>query len=275
MAGSVLKTFGGILLALGIVALLVGLAAAGWGWYGESQNRGPFGVGSDPDRSKANEALLVYGGLGAGAGLLVLLVGIVLLASGAGRANRALVRAVRDGPAGASSGVAAPAAASRKRGALWLGVGVAAALLLAVGLVLAGNVDLGGTTGQRGAGGQPQPAFSTTLHGTVSSGPTVAGGSQLLGDGTPPEPFQVPTEAHRLHIKATWTPGPTCCKTLQLHLERRDGAAWVEVDDHAGAPGFSYNVTLGAPGEYRFRVFPGEDGISAGQEFQVEVVGWP
>src|SRR5688572_28458866 len=76
--GAVAKTFGVLLILLGVVLLVGGIAAAAYSATDEQDNQGQ--LLQDGDRSDQNAGLLVYGLAGAGLGLILLILGIVLVA---------------------------------------------------------------------------------------------------------------------------------------------------------------------------------------------------
>jgi hypothetical protein len=85
MAGAIFKGIGTLFVIVGILLLLAGGAAAGFSLYDQQQNEKQFI--SDPDRTDLNQMLLLNGGIGAGAGLLILIVGLVLTSIGGAQAD--------------------------------------------------------------------------------------------------------------------------------------------------------------------------------------------
>lgn len=130
MAGAVSKTFGSILTVLGGLALVLGLAAVGWGVTAiESESQRTF---PDGERMDAALAVFVAGLVGVGLGYLLLLVGIPLLAWGMAR--------VRDPATGEV--VTTPGGALKAWGVTFLLLGVVALLAGIVAFAFgAGVVD--------------------------------------------------------------------------------------------------------------------------------------
>ncbi len=115
MAGNILKTLGAILLVVGILAVLAGAAAAGYGYMQErdNQEKGLFGSGRESEQNKE----MVQAGIMAGAaGLVVVLISIVLLVTGGARSQSALRREIRTVAGAAAAGAAAGAASGAAGG---------------------------------------------------------------------------------------------------------------------------------------------------------------
>src|SRR5688500_5462419 len=78
--GAVAKVFGVLLILCGILLLAGGIAAAAFSATDEQDTQGQ--LLQDGDRSDQNADVFVYGLAGAGLGLVLLVVGIVLVAIG-------------------------------------------------------------------------------------------------------------------------------------------------------------------------------------------------
>lgn len=96
MAGGVLKLLGTVVLVLGVVVLVGGIAAVGYGFFDEQGNDPSLLSGRDADRSDQNQAIVLGGGMAAGAGTLLLLIGITLLVTGSWLTGRELRREIRE-----------------------------------------------------------------------------------------------------------------------------------------------------------------------------------
>lgn len=263
--GAVRATFGSLTLVIGILLLLAGLGAAGYGYLDEQQHKedaGPFGVARDPDRADLNEALLVGGGVAALLGLVLLVVGIVVVSTG--RAAAAVA---------STSGEASPPTSRDPRR-----VGIAVAAVGALVLVaFLGLLALGGGGGQDGLFARdPENAMleEARVDGSVGTTFTVMGGSQMPASSASSEPVPVPAGAARAEVQVTWTAASGGTERLQVTVQVASGDGWTDVETLTGPSSLWINATLDGAPELRLRVFPGEDGAVAGQDYSARIRFW-
>jgi hypothetical protein len=276
VAGGLLKGFGGVALALGILLALGAVVVAAFALLDQKDNQdhsGPFGVAEDRDRSDRDQALLVAAGIGGAAGVVLVLLGTVLLSAGGARGRRSLERAVGGGGQAAPMAPQAPPPHRSKALAL---VGAAVAVAVVVLLVLVNAASPSGMGGLRSAPPASEALGTVRLHGSTSAGVTVLGASRGAGNGDSQKEFGASAGTGRVQVVASWEPATGGSPRLQVHLERLEGQEWVPVADGTGAPGFSFNAT-GANldgAQLRARVFPADDGATWGQEFTLDVLFW-
>lgn len=249
MTGGFLSVGGLVAVILGVLALLAGLATAGHGFVDENRNHGA--LLSDPERSSMNEDLMEYGLLGAGSGLLLLTVGIVLAIAGS---------ATRSTPD-----------ASRGRG-FWVAGGLG--IVLALALMVSGFVGDGPEFASFGAegrtvlldeavfGGQVRNAYSTP----VQSGTTDSSQST--------QTFQAPAGATYMEMDASWTPQDMGARDLRIIIEIQEDGAWRE----RGRVGGQGPLSLDLQGPdldgatMRYRVFADNDvSIVLEQDFRLSL----
>jgi hypothetical protein len=286
MAGSVLKGFGGTLLAFGILLLLAAAGAAAFALVdqnGNEQQSGPLGVAEDRDRSDRNGQLLVAAGVAGAAGLLLLLVGIVLLVSGGARSRSSLERVigqVQPAPAATPATSSAPAPASSGASAKpWV---LGALVLFAIIILLAvGAARMGGSGGFLGGGNSSTDAQRDSLgnlhlEGSTSASLTVLGNTQGAGNGQSSKEFDAPVGTHRLEVAVSWQPAAQGAQHLQVYIERLQGSEWVKVGNQSGEPGFTFSAAdpLLDGARLRFRAFQADDGASMGQPFALDLGFW-
>ncbi|MEA3189969.1 MAG: hypothetical protein QOD77_551 [Thermoplasmata archaeon] len=277
MAGGVLKTFGGIFLVLGCVLVLGGLAAAATGYVQESDNRdkGPFYDGQEGD---INQQMVLYGLIGAGAGLLLAIVAAVLLAGGGARGRRALERSIaaRGAPAETATGAAPARTASRKavvppppppskngKGAIIAVVAMVALFGVVALLVAGGFKDIVAPGSSRDAD-TPAETYRASFNGTLAGTAFGIGflpASDRLGE------FVAPQDSAQCTLTLGWTPAPGGAETLQLWLGR-DGK---EIANATGGPDLQLQAAV-LPGLHDWQVGPGSGDLVAQQEFTLLVV---
>lgn len=300
VAGGVLKGFGVVFIVLGSLGILVGLLAAVLGAYvyNEEEGRGFF---ADRDKAEGG-AILGIGGLAlAGAGLVVLLLGILLYAIGASMARRELMQTLAQRqdagawtpappptPTPAGGGLPPPApgasvapppttpgtpAAARpappERGTspwgILAGVGGAALLVLLLLLLF----QPGGPLAAPGADDPDRDPQVEVYTGNVQGVRTpLTGGVNSQGQThvLSPRPDLAPA---LLRGALNWTAGPGSPTGLTLILEARESGEWVEKARGEGGPGLTVETpALGLEGDVRARIFIGGTGAGS-QDYEL------
>lgn len=279
MAGGALKGFGGTFLTFGILLLLAGAAAAGFAYMDQADHEdesGPLGVGEDQDRSDRNEILLVGGAAAAGIGVILLILGVILLASGGTRARQAELRALTAPRTAAQDAIAQPPAKPEAEGGrkavavivAVVGILVASVLVLA----LVGGDTAGSMLGLDGADDdEPESGLlgQQAASGRMAETVTVLGNSQSMDSSA--VALTVPSQTGRVHVQVNWTAAPGGVDRLEVQLEVEENGAWVIVKEESGPSGVVVDATDErlATSAVRVRVFPGEDGASTGQDFEL------
>lgn len=299
MAGGLLKTFGGILLALGIVVAVAGAAAAIVGYSQERDNR-ERGIFYDRSGSDENQQVMAAGLVALGIGIVAILLSIVFLVAGGARANNAIRRDIRQvassvaTPAAAATGAAtsgkpssaamAPARRGRAtrpaagNGGVRAGVvaGVVALIALLVLTAFAINqgaipgMDNGGTSAARDAQPLDEKAFDGSIEATFMQG---SGSTATLGSDNS-YAYTAPAGAARLVLNLTWSVPPAGgVDTLYLDVQDAAGETLVSAE---GRGGLLLTITdpaiLAQPLE--IHVYPRGDGFVVQQEFHLQVTAW-
>lgn len=268
MAGGVTKGFGITFLILGLILIIGGIAAAGFGFsIGQrEEERGLFG---DPEQQDLASALLTGGAIAGGVGVALLVVGGILAAIGGGMAQRELLRAMR------GSGTADRAPATRRTG--WIVAGaIVGILLLAVGVyALRGGSDGGALSAFSAPAHEPADTIvaNKTYEGYVQGvrAPILGG----LNTGNADAVHELSLTPGILTLVGTlhWTAdAPTSASTLVLILEANNAGAWEEIGRGEGGPGLAVEVpATSLPETVRARVFVGGSG-AADQEYTLDLV---
>jgi hypothetical protein len=283
MAGGILKGIGIPLLAIGILLLVAGLGAAGYGAYLMQENK-EDGLLADPEQEDASQAALFAGGGGFLAGLAFLIVGLVLNSAGNARRHRELVglaSAARPGPPGQPAdpslpaGRTAPGPGRRKGWPIVAGVVVLALLAMVGAAALAGLDGFEASSGGPFGGAHDQPFEPLDFDGVVRESFT----APMLGSYTTDasgsiQEFEAPAAAHSLRTLLQWSPTDGGTGRLLIILEDEQDGTWTEM---ARLDGPSPEVTLSVPldgegGRMRYRVFAADDVAAVvEQPFQVHV----
>lgn len=269
MAGGVLKGFGITLLVLGILLMVAGLASAAYGAYTLSENDDRLIRSSDAQET--GETLLIAGGLGFAAGLVLLIVGLVLNAAGNGRRQRELLQAVAARPAASAqappAAKAAPASAPSKKGAL-LGVASLAVVTLAVfALVALGD-------GTRAVGlGSTEPTYQPLdFDGSVVQAFSLPiAGSATADDAQSQRQFDTPDGARSMQVELSWDAADAGADALRIIVESPAGSGWTELGRAAGGSPVLLDLPLDGASHLRYRVFPDGDAAVVEQPFHVQV----
>lgn len=272
MAGGFLRSFGGIFLTLGIAFMVLGLGVAAYGFFDDRAHRdesGPLGAGYGGDRYETNQWLMRGGLMGAGAGLLLTVIGIVGLSSGSARARvqMATARPTRDADHPSSS-------RKRQTAAILVVLVLVAGVVAFVLLRSTGDSrDEPGLTEEQLSGSVP--LATGDVAGRAPSGVTVTGGTQGLGDSETTPPFELPAAAVRIEANVTWQAGSVCCATLQVYVEQEQAGTWTRIADATGSSGMRLSTPIDPTlGPVRFSGFPAADGLSNGQDFVVTYSIW-
>ncbi len=266
--GAVAKTFGVLLLIVGILLLLGGAGAAAYSYLDEEDNQDQFL--RDGDRSDQNELVMLYGAIGAGAGLVLLIVGAVLLSVG----GKVVVMA------GGTPSKAKPATRpeGRRKATISVLAVVGAALVLAAIFAILAQGD----ESERGAFFRVLPGSdeggilgSDTFNGTVEGGAsTFLTGS--VANGNNDHDLSAPAGTGWMSIAVEWTPETAGSERLVVIVSLPDGT---EITRQAGTPGFTFEVTDAqvalSGAELHYRVFPADDaGVVASQAFTIRTEFW-
>lgn len=290
MAGGFLKTVGVISLFLGGVLLLSGLGAAGYGFYDQEQHKdaasGSLTRGEDTDRTERNELLLMGGAVGAGVGLLALLLGIVFVMFGGGRAAGARHREILEassahGGSGAADDAVANTAESDPRQSR---VRRFAPIIGAVGVLLFGvivvltvigfqSIDGLQATDRDGGTGSLQVIDTESYDQTIPATVTVQGSSTTSESST--HEFSAAEDTDVIETNVTWEPAQTGSESIHFSLEIDIDGTWTEVASDTGDSALVFTVDdddmefdfSGA--SLRFRAFPGDDGVNEAQDYNV------
>lgn len=292
MAGGALKTIGVLALLLGVLLLLGGLGAAGYGYYDQEQHAedaGPLGVAEDSDRTQQNEMLLAGGAVAAGVGLILLITGVILMASGRTRATHAMNRELVAAASGSGAGATADAAdATPPAAAVATGddptrvrrltiLAIVGVLLFATTVVFAvvGPGSIGGLQGSS----QAQRSDGLTVIGAETYDRTIPATATVLGSSRTPEStshaFTAKPGTDVLEANVTWEPAETGSASIQFSLEIDIDGAWVEVASKTGSSPIVLRVDDAdkewdlSGASMRFRAFPGKDGLNEAQDYTV------
>lgn len=301
MAGGILKGFGITFLVLGLLALLVGLGAAAYGYSQEQDNR-EQGLFRNGNESRNNEATIQAGATAAAAGLVMTLLGIILAVTGGSMSRRELARTIAGSVAAAHAGssrtvatTAAPtdatkakpkpaeparvvppadmAAARRSNGktvAVVLGIFCA---VIAVAWAFAATGGFGdiltpdgskGSNASRGA----QLTFNETRQGMVQGGSL--NGMAVNAAGENAGDFTVPAMSASCRLVLSWPAGVAAPPTLALEVRQGDEL----VASGAGASGFAVDLREAAMVgvTFRYAVFPeGDAALVAPQDFDLHI----
>lgn len=268
MAGALRVTFGTMTVILGVLLLLAGLAAAGYGYLDEMEHKeesGPLGVAHDDERSELNQGLMVGGGVAATLGLVLLVVGIVVTASGKPKVE----------VAGAAAAKPEKAVANRPVSVVWV-VAIVGGLLL---VLLAGALLVPGGAGDNGNGlfsGKPEQRMlgEDQISGSVGATFTILGGSQMPASSASSEAVPVPAGTARAEVEVSWVQVDGGAEQLQVTVQVLDGDEWVDAAERTGPSGMLFDVLIDAPTELRLRVFPGEDGVVRQQDYTADIRFW-
>lgn len=290
MAGAVGKTVGVLLLVLGVVALLAGLGAAGYAYTDQAENEDQ--VFADPDRTDLNQQLMVGGTVAAGAGLVLLVVGLVAMTVGKDRTvvvqTGGEAAAGGSAPASAVTGgqneapapkqAAQPGGPANGQGKPMAVVGAIVVILLLAGAVV-GLVAVGTGDGDSGLFSRDQgPVLlaDESLNGTAR-GTGMAGLGYLNPD--PQEEgvqdFVVHEAARRVVVNVSWQPADgTGASELYVMLERQTGSGWQELGTRSASSPivFEQSDPSLAGATLRVRVFA--EGYALEQPFSVHVGSW-
>lgn len=255
MIGGTLKVAGLLLIVVGVLGILAGLAGAAYGYIDEDDNQ--EGLLSDPERSDQNEALMTYGLVSAGIGLVMLVVGIILAVAG-GSVSRAGDRGAATGPKRAWLGafVILLVVAGVAAGVAW--TGDRSALVSPPG----GDADQSRLLDESAFSGIVQHAFATPIEsGTIDASQST-------------QTFVAPAGTQRIEVNTTWTPQQGGASELRMILEIQEGDAWRELDRAGGQSALVFE--LKGPeldgATLRYRVFADADAaVVLEQEFGVEV----
>lgn len=195
VGGRSAQILGWVAVVVGILLVVGALAAVGYVYVDEQDNRGN-GPLADPERSNANEDVARGAVVAAGSGVLFLLVGGLVAFTG-GRLARPSQR-IRISPAAAKS----------------TGAGAAVfALVLLLAVLVAQQGISAGTS-------DPAPAFSPQdLDGTILAVPPGSAATLAL---------EVPAGAEFASATVTWTSPPSGPTQLAVALVASDGTVLVE-----------------------------------------------
>lgn len=262
---------------LGVLGLIAGLAAAGWGVYDQSENHRQ--LFQDRDREQSDQAAMIAGAVTAALGLILFLAGLITLL--ASRSKPVVVVANAPAPATEAAG-AKPAAPRRtttapepmdrdRRNAVVAGtIAVVLVALLLAGLFMAGTGG-GGNFFHGSADPSPHTVMDEWHNGTVQTGaaglpgvPPVDLGSDAAGD------FATPKDAASCTLTLDWTK-PSGGGADKLHLlVARDGQT---VAEDTQGPGFSLPLQGAgvAAAQYHFTVSSGDGAGVVSQPFQLHV----
>ncbi len=279
MAGAVAKTFGVLLLLIGVTLLLGGIGAAVYAQMDEQEHKeeqGPFGMGRDEEREQINQALLTGGIVAASLGFLLVVVGIVLMLV-RGRESQGQQQIVTAGGAATSTSLAA--GAGRDDGEIRPEPGRAKlAAGIIVGVVLLGLLVFAGVTGSNPLGGglfsSPPPPLIQTDHHTANMGPSLHGGVSPVYGGQQAE-FLAPEGTRSLVASYEWGPFTGGADNLRLIVSIDAGEGYQIVTDQVIASGDIVVIDGGdgVPSEWsgvsvRMRIEPADPGIYQGQPFE-------
>lgn len=261
MTSGILKIVGLMLVVVSVLVLLAGLAAAGYGYVDENNNQ--EALLPDPERSSVNEDLMMYGLVGAGGGLVVLVVGIVVAVAG-GSVSRRRAEAL------------APEASTRPSGrGVWV-AGAAVALAVVLALLVTGYTGNGDGPGLASLAGDSRTELldEAVYDGQVRNAYSTPTGSGTTDASQSTRTFPAPTGTTRVEMELTWTPQDRGTGNLRLILEAQDGDSWRELDRAAGQGPLT--MTIQAPDldgvTLRYRVFANDDAsLALEQDFQVTV----
>lgn len=252
MAGGVAKTFGVVLMVGGGLILAGGLMVAGFGQTLIQNNGGFFG---DSGQREGGQYATVAGLGAAGFGLVLLVIGIVLFASGSSRArDAALVEAAR--VAGASGAYAPafveePAPVAPARRTTWMVIGVIALVLVLVAGGVSLKIGPNGLSVGAAASELPQEqAFPDHLRAaTLPALGAAPGGSNNTHTLTP----RFTSGEVEAVLNFTAPPGGV---QLVLTLERNVGGTWKPIDQKSGSASFVTRSTgaVDLPGDVRARI---------------------
>jgi hypothetical protein len=243
--------------------MLAGLGTAGYGLYDIDQSRG--GLLPDADRRERDEALVLWGGVAAALGLILLLAGLIVAVRGA---------PARPVPvAGAAAPPSSPAPHDpSSRGALVAG---AIGLLLVGGLVALVFYMQSDGEGLFGGGGGDGPTVTSdeTHNGTVRAARLtgIPGIDRYAFDDANEGTFVVPADAVACDATLSWDPAAGSGAD-RLALEVSRGGSVVAAG--AGGPGLTVHLEgEGLAGvSHHFAVWPAADVDAVAQDFQLRVV---
>lgn len=263
LMGAVAKVFGVLLILSGVLLLVGGIAAAAFSATDEQDNQGQ--LLQDGERSDQNADVLVYGLAGAGLGLVLLIVGIVLVSIGP-KPTASWVTA----PAAQASPPAATPTPRRRAIVTTTAVAGAVALLALVAFAVGGGTP-GGSSSMFGsfADGSGEELGSDVFEGTVAQGASLPVAGTVSG-GDNDHDLQAPQGTRRLSAVVQWAPQDGGAETLEVIVTLADGT---EVARASGAPGFAIDLAdAGLDGaQLHYQVFPADPvGAVAEQPFTIE-----
>ncbi len=298
MAGIGRKAFGSIFVMAGIVLLLAGIAAAGYGYYDQQEHEeewGPGGLGEDPDRTDQNQALQAGGAVGAGVGLVLLIIGAVGVSSGREARRLQIQKEMARSMGGLSKSLEAvePVEATAKNEVVathtqeteavredgrpkWLvpvaaGVGV---LLVAILLVMASGGGGGGILGDDGLFGSKEDKAMATFERSHEFGPTLTVGGQSFSQAVQGNELPSATGASLLRVSAAWVPADNGAQSIRVLLQEQVDGVWTDVEDVVLLPGGTTDVSHAVQNPMRYQVYPGEDGLVQEQTFAIQIEFW-
>lgn len=274
MAGGVLRGFGIFFMVIGVIGLVGGVAVMGFVTAERSDQNELERLGSEAsgDADDMDQAFVV-GAAAAGVGLILLVVGLVLNATGKSARDRArheevLAAAVGQGGDGPAAEPAAPPAAppegggvtgavpaaapegtpddvdaddadrDQTSGALFTGVVLAVVAVVAVGLALMAAGGIGNDGGTANVAGPDGPLIDTTsFEGHVTATASDGGGGTVNPGASDHEKTMVtPDGTRRVTVELTWTEEEAGgAEQLRLILEGRDDDGdWTRRGDAGG-----------------------------------------
>jgi hypothetical protein len=274
MANAISKTFGGIFLLFSTLLLLGGMAAAGFAFFQENQNHNR-GLFADPQQNEQDQQLLMGGGIAAGAGVILLVLGLILVSVG----RNPPVQVVMPSPAAPAAPAPTPgpgAAHNRsKRGMAWAAGIFGGILVLAlIGFLATGGGNGTGSSLFGGDASTPGASLGKDHYdGTVENGAS----NPIIGSvtgGNNDHDLKAPSGTHRIHAFVNWTQAAGGTGRLEVIVTLKDGA---ELAHQSGGPGFAIDLVRGDinGAELHYQVFPADNvGAVAKQAFTIETVFW-
>ncbi len=210
MAGGVLKGFGGVSLAIGLVLLLVGIAAVAYAANNEEQNEDQ-GLFRDSQESDENQGIMYGGAAAAAVGLIVTIIAIILLVSGGARSQNETNRAIAEArprndakePPGTMHEVPVSWAAGeepRSNARPFIAIAVVVAIIVAIFLLMVttGVVETDGN-GVFGPAGKKE-LLNETKSGTLEGAYTVG----MYSEGAESGSFVIPRGTDTCTLTLTW-----------------------------------------------------------------------
>lgn len=268
---AVQKTFGVLILLLGALFLIAGVAAALYGAMDaqdHEQEQGPLGIGEDQERTETNQALIAGGLVAAGLGFTLSIVGLVLLVAARPKQRQQQQVVVTSTDASAAPAKTVQHQREGRRQPLVVSAVAAVALLglVALGIALTGGGGvLGGEDG-------PRLLERRAEDGGLFMAGTLAGRSQnaYQWDLTAPDGTRL------VRAVLDWEPANDQSAQLRITVQVQDGTAWRNLDSKTVFPGGVIDATAGTVGELdaariRIVVAPIEQTFVVDQPFTVDV----